>query len=360
MPSPETHITLNSIDINVGTPSSHPSQPPTTIFFIPGNPGLISYYDSFLPLLSRYLQSVDVGTSGAGNSVLNNTGFRICGSSLGGFEVEDGKSRSQGKALYSLKEQIEYVENSLWNVVKGIASSYTNTKPKVILMGHSVGAYITMEIIRRHRERETKAGLDQLDIIGAVLLFPTVVDIAKSPSGSKAMWIIDIPHLALIVSSLAKLIVFLVPVLLLRGLVGVAMGFPPAAAVDTTVNFLRSKRGVRQAIHMAVDEMREITSDKWSDDIWGTTASSETTNKKTSSPNLVFYFGRGDHWVAERTRDELIKARASLPDRNGKRNGPNMQVCEDGVLHGFCIRHNDIMAKKVAGFIHEIVDCVRN
>lgn len=90
--------------------------------------------------------------------------------------------------------------------------------------------------------------------------------------------------------------------------------------------------------------MREITSDKWSDDIWGTAApgamkpSDKTTTNPTPSPNLVFYFGRRDHWVAEQTRDELIKARGSFSDQNGKRNGPKMLVCEDGVLHGFCIR----------------------
>lgn len=92
--------------------------------------------------------------------------------------------------------------------------------------------------------------------------------------------------------------------------------------------------------------MREITADKWSDDIWGATAPeamipsdrNKTSSTSKPSPNLVFYFGRGDHWVAEQTRDDLIKARGSLPDKNGKRNGPKMLVCEDGVLHGFCIR----------------------
>lgn len=92
--------------------------------------------------------------------------------------------------------------------------------------------------------------------------------------------------------------------------------------------------------------MREITSDNWSDDIWGTASPDPmnpsgkiTTNSTpTPPPNLVFYFGRGDHWVAEQTRDELIKARGSLLDKNGKRNGPKMLVCEDGVVHGFCIR----------------------
>ena len=49
--------------------------------------------------------------------------------------------------------------------------------------------------------------------------------------------------------------------------------------------------------------MQTITSDKWSDDIWGIPSVQEPLAK------LFFYFGRGDHWVAERTRDEIIAVR---------------------------------------------------
>jgi hypothetical protein len=75
---------------------------------------------------------------------------------------------------------------------------------------------------------------------------------------------------------------------------------------------------------MATDEMRDISTDKWSDDIWGMPCGDVKT------PKLVFYFGRNDHWVAERTRDEIIAIR-------GKCGGPKMVVCEDGLPHGFSI-----------------------
>lgn len=194
MPLPETHIALDSININVEVSSSDspPSgTPPTTVFFIPGNPGLISYYHSFLSLLSQYLKSSNsshvAGSTGKGPL---KSGIRICGASLGGFEVEDGETssserREERNTPYGLGDQIEFVEKSLWNTVKG-SSSQGNPKPKVILMGHSVGAYIAMELLRRHREGDAKVGQGQMDITGAVLLFPTVVDIAKSPSGRKA------------------------------------------------------------------------------------------------------------------------------------------------------------------------------
>lgn len=63
-------------------------------------------------------------------------------------------------------------------------------RPRVILMGHSVGTYIAMEVLRRHRENQTTttaaaAGDSGFDIVGGIMLFPTVMDIANSPAGQK-------------------------------------------------------------------------------------------------------------------------------------------------------------------------------
>lgn len=176
----------------------------------------------------------------------------------------------------------------------------------------------------------------------------------------------------------------------------------PSNAVETTLSFLKSENGVRQALYvqylslaslflfihrtnhpsgktryMGADEVRTITTDKWDDDIWGTSTAGKPPYR------LVFYFGRKDHWVAERTRDDIIKSRGSSKD------GPTMIVCEDNIPHAFCIRkfmlpffswcyalrlwlssqgcgevmlmwfgfigHNTIMARKVAQFIEDIM-----
>lgn len=74
---------------------------------------------------------------------------------------------------------------------------------------------------------------------------------------------------------------------------------------------------------MAADEMRTITSDKWTDDIWGVATAKEPITK------MFFYFGRNDHWVAEKTRDQILKCRDGT--------GPRMFVCEDGLPHAFCL-----------------------
>ena len=120
---------------------------------------------------------------------------------------------------------------------------------------------------------------------------------------------------------------------------------------------------------MASDEMETITADKWTDDVWG------ISNSQDPMSRLFFYFGRNDHWVAERTRDEIIELRGQKPP------GPKMTVCEEGVPHAFCLSewflylgssflfnleglvlilmvfpvgHSDLMASKVADMIMEM------
>jgi pimeloyl-ACP methyl ester carboxylesterase len=153
----------------------------TTIFFISGNPGLISYYHPFLSLLSSYLKESKEKTSP------NLPPFQIYGSSLGGFEIdEDEPSPPPTNGIdFDLEDQIRFVQEKLSTLMDDNSNhkaSIDKPKQKVILIGHSVGAYIAMEILRRHREASPKS---DFDIIGGAMLFPTVKDIAASPSGQK-------------------------------------------------------------------------------------------------------------------------------------------------------------------------------
>lgn len=161
---------------------------PITIFFITGNPGLIGYYHTFLSLLSDRL-GLDSGSL-----------FQVYGHSLVGFELgsdaEKNQKEGKGEGYYNLEGQISYVQKKLDTFVtnnhKQNQKNHDGEVPKVILIGHSVGTYIAMEVLRRHHERQrqhTTTPADgkgaEFNIIGGVMLFPTVVDIAKSPAGQR-------------------------------------------------------------------------------------------------------------------------------------------------------------------------------
>ncbi|KAI9372526.1 hypothetical protein BJX61DRAFT_439268 [Aspergillus egyptiacus] len=392
---PKPHISPDSFfHETLSTASTSTSSPPITIYFISGNPGLISYYHAFLSSLANRLS---LGPSSSSDEEAHQV-FHLLGYSLAGFELENDKTnvnasnseKKQGgkeqdpeqEHYHDLEEQICFVRTRLEGHMRAFRREYTDSrpfgnelskpKPKVILIGHSVGSYIAMEILRRHREKQQQQQQQQsrhqmpeanghrddreedFDIIGGIMLFPTVVDIAKSPSGRKLTFLLSIiPQLALVISLFARFLTALLPESMLRSLVRFAMRSPPDPAVEATASFLKSRKGVRQALHMAADEMRTITADKWSDDVWGVSSSGSNGDADLLT-RLFFYFGRNDHWVAEETRDEIIALRGSAKE------GPRMVVCEEALPHAFCLRHNEIMATKVAGMIHEItgLDCV--
>ena len=150
------------------------------IYFLPGNPGLIRYYQPFIHKLYTLLSSC---------STTESARFHICGHSHGGFETAH-----HGKKVepLGLGQQIKDQEQLLYNHIKSHRSR-TGRNPKVILMGHSVGCYMLLELIQQHRDKiqelidqhgdKIEEGEEDFDLIGGILLFPTITHIAKSPLG---------------------------------------------------------------------------------------------------------------------------------------------------------------------------------
>ena len=144
------------------------------IYFMPGNPGLIGYYRPFLSRLHGLLSS---------ESTTKFSRFHICGHSHKGFEsAQDCKKPKTPKYPLGLEQQIKFQEQSLYDHIK-THSIRTGNIPKVILMGHSVGCYMLLELIKQHRYKIEEDGEEDVDLIGGILLFPTITDIAKSPLG---------------------------------------------------------------------------------------------------------------------------------------------------------------------------------
>lgn len=163
----------------------------------------------------------------------------------------------------------------------------------------------------------------------------------------------NLPSFPLLVSLFVKLLTIFLPLPLLTSLIQKFMHFPPSGA-HTTASFVRSPSGVHQALHMARDEMREITHDTWDEEIWGAVGASEHVHPR---PILRFLFAQKDHWVADETRDELIRARARGSGEDGEKWKPVMEVdVEEGWVHGFCIKQSVGVAERVGRWVGEIVE----
>jgi pimeloyl-ACP methyl ester carboxylesterase len=150
------------------------------IYFVTGNPGLIEYYRTFLTHL--------YGVLNRGQASNRDVEFQVYGRSMSGFEmnISDIQTMKHHKyPPYGLQDQIRHAEDDLTDLVEEMVD-YGARDVRVIVVGHSVGGFITLEVIRRLRAHGM-AGEDYATrIVGGVALFPTVVDIARSESGQKA------------------------------------------------------------------------------------------------------------------------------------------------------------------------------
>ncbi|KXX77620.1 Lipid droplet-associated hydrolase [Madurella mycetomatis] len=332
------------------------------IFFIPGNPGLIDYYAPFLRTLRQLLDEREAKEG-------CRYAFHIYGRNLLGFEDRDhepafGTTTAEGVRIqpYTLEDQIQclcdQVHQVNYSALQGSAAGSSGRAfDKVILIGHSVGAYIALEIFNRHHHRRLRSDgqltndhassdpLATVELKAGILLFPTVVHIAQSSSGQKLALIRRVQFLDMFAHYIAKGFVNLWPRWILDAIVRRFLGFPEHAAL-ATVRFLASNDGIWQALHMGKDEMETITEEKWSEDLWEIQGAEAGTGM---GAKFFFYFAETDHWVADECRDEFIENR-----RRHAKGKTRIVVDEEKIPHAFCIHHSETVAEKVRLWIEDI------
>ena len=361
-------------------PGKKPAQKTYIIYFLTGNPGLVEYYRTFLTHLYGLLTH--------NTASHHDTEFQVYGRSFSGFELDakDIKTYKYRKdPPYGLQDQIRHAEDDVVELVESLKEAGARDV-RVVLVGHSVGSYVALEIVRRLRAHGMAGEDFETRIAGMVGVFPTVVDIARSESGLKAAVSSNIPtslhtvgyervanhmtqpflknsNFALIISLISGVLTMFLPLALLSKLVAAVTGFPSDAS-HTTASFLKSPFGVQQALHMARDEMFQIDTDIWDEDVWGAAASEPASKHPHPRPILRFLFAKKDHWVANETRDALIRTRGRYSTGNevqevegmGEDWKPVMEIDErEGWPHGFCIAHGVPVAERVAGYVRAIV-----
>lgn len=167
--------------IHLHDSSLRPAKRIYVIYFIPGNPGLTAYYTTFLTHLYGLLKAKYASSS-------EDVDFQVYGRSLSGFEVQAWSLQQRyGKAPpYDVNEQIEHTIRDLKSVVRSVKANGKSKDVRVILMGHSLGTYLCLEVLRRLREEASGGGEEGVRVAGTVMLFATILHLAKSPRGLSA------------------------------------------------------------------------------------------------------------------------------------------------------------------------------
>jgi hypothetical protein len=298
------------------------------VYFIPGNPGLVEYYIPFFESL-RYLLDESQTTA-----VVD-----IYGKSLAGFHDDDHEPFSKERPPYVVKDQIHFAYKSLLGRRIQGGCRDGQSYDFVIIMGHSVGSYISLELFHDHLKDDSAA--PHLRLHFGILLFPTITHIAKSPNGLWLDLLNTVPLLERYGHRVVEGLLALLPRPVLTWITRSILGMSPASA-ETTSGFLKSRDGVWQALHMGKDEMRVISEEKWDEELWEIPREAQDHRHKV--PKFMLLFGKHDEWVASHIRDEFIETRRGHADREGpphKRGRTEIEVDEDGELpHAFCTRQS--------------------
>ena len=328
------------------------------IYFITGNPGLIDYY---APFLSHLRELLDAAPS------LTSTRFHIYGQDLAGFSDDSHEPFTSSRPPYTLEQQIQLALETVRSMRVDEPGGLRHGEPydDVLLVGHSVGSYISLQLCHRMLKTTTTTTLSpplltkpipEPKLEKAILLFPTVVHIARSPSGQRVDGLRRVPFAQAHAHRLARLFLAFWPLSVLLWFLRSFMGFPPHGA-DVTARWLKSRDGIWQALYMGLDEMRVIGEDVWDEELWGIerdAQSKDSISRSSSSssapaPKFYFFFGKDDHWVANHYRDLFIEKRQRQVERT------RLIVDEEGSLpHAFCIRHSETVAEKVYTWIQEM------
>jgi pimeloyl-ACP methyl ester carboxylesterase len=394
-------------------------------FFITGNPGLVGYYT---PFFRRLVKSLPGSVALFASSL---AAFEIRGQDGGdGYDLREEeeqllypaavrgiRERRDRMEVVGLGEQVEVCVARLREVVRrlqqtnSLSSSHEGSEDgeepgyekhsigdhdessvpteerapakskdgrserrskapiKVILIGHSVGAWIALEMIHQLSTSSTskpEGTIIDFSVTSAILLTPTILDLALSPTGRMAGPVMG-SMLGAFVPGLAQWGAWSLGWMgkgRLRGLVAMVTGMgrrkggERAKDIDAndgeedtetknglsvTTQFLASPNGVRQALGLAAEELKMIVEDRWGEEVWG-----GASEEGAKSPKLFFLFAGSDHWVANETREKIMQKTSQMGA--GRRHV--VQVDEE-LEHAWCLRQNGRVADRVGTWIEE-------
>ncbi|KAJ4757521.1 alpha/beta-Hydrolases superfamily protein [Rhynchospora pubera] len=251
-------------------------KPSMHVFFIPGNPGIVSYYRDFIEDLFENL---------GGNASIT----AISHTAQGRKAVANGR-------LFSLQEQIDHK-------VDFIEQEMGTSVIPAVLVGHSIGAYIGLEVFKRMQQK----------VKVYVGLYPFLTLNKDSSTQSITGMVARSPILSGAVSLLVSLIGSLparISETLVRRLLGPSWSF---TAIDATCNHLLEYHTMRNVLYMAMTEFRELS------------AEPDWVFLRQKKDQIAFLFGDDDHWGPLTHFEEVSR---QVP-------GIDLSIEREGLTHGF-------------------------
>lgn len=291
-----------------------------TLILIPGNPGLVDYYKTFLKTLSHNFSQWDIWCV-----------------SHAGFSTAKGSDR-EPYSFYSLDEQVYH---KVRIVLKIILEQYTPNNPvPLYFLSHSVGSWVVQRVIKELVHDSSLAGKFSIEFSG--MICPTISSISESKSGVICKFLCNWLPISFLAAMMATVLRFVLPALVERALIGRILGQKPKVkdekyteithAVDAT-HELYSRNGIiKQALELSKEEMARIDGDQEVND-WYFCELSKTCK-------CWVFFAQADCWVHDKTRELIIRRY-----RDNANVAFDVDSTDAGIEHSFCVGQSSVFAQ---------------
>ncbi|KAH9836976.1 uncharacterized protein C8Q71DRAFT_756340 [Rhodofomes roseus] len=270
-------------------------QPRTILLFIPGNPGLVEFYTPFLTAIhEKCAQNISILAHGH----------------LGHSPTIPRGDMYKDSSSISLTAQVE----SAIEATQALHDAYPQAQ--LVIAGHSMGCWITLQVLRA-----------KPDIVTSLfLLFPTISHIVTTPNGQSLSWLFRYPFPRLISS--VSILTWMLPLAALRLL------FPdwPLPQILVLRKFLNSPSAIYASLCLADQEMKTIR------DL-------DAALLQTYAHRLHMYFADEDGWVGEQ-KGSVLRAFHADPGSVKVIHG------HPDIPHAFCINHGEQLAEQCFEWLH--------
>ncbi|CAN3366981.1 lipid droplet-associated triacylglycerol lipase [Diutina catenulata] len=295
------------------------STTPRTLFFIPGNPGLIEFYITYLNIIQQKYPDLEL--------------FAI---SHAGFQTSTPLSSRRQRPDHFHYFDLQYQINHKYEIIrKHILDTYVDTPVDVWIMCHSMGGYIAQRTIAELSKDPRLQGKYSLKFVG--LICPTIENLYLSDSGKKfTAFFTWLPVVTIMVFLVRVLNFFVSNTRKMAIIQNRYLESPEDCSKEAkqslhnsvvAINDLVSSESiVRQALLMTEDELETIRKEDDINDWFFTKLDTK----------IWAFFADVDHWVANSSRDRLTR----------KYHAPESGVIFDvgsrdhGIKHAFCVHQS--------------------
>ncbi|KAM6221959.1 lipid droplet-associated hydrolase [Rhynchocyon petersi] len=279
-------------------------RPQVLILIITGNPSFTAYYIPFAKTLYSLInRRFPIW-------IISHAGHSFIPKDKKIFATSNGSNTQEIKDIYGLHGQVEHKLAFL--------RTHVPKQMKLVLIGHSVGCYISLQMLKCAPE---------LPVIRSVMLFPTIERISESPNGRFATPLLC--WFRYVLYAFGYLLLKPIPEQIKLWIIKISLRVTNTADDCLCLSVL-DPFCLANAAYLGSQEMIQIVE-----------RDNETIKKHLSK--LIFYYGTRDPWCPLQYYEDIKK---DFPEGD-------IRLCEKKIAHAFILSHSQEMAEMTADWLKD-------